>query len=112
VEGAGHPYGSKYVLSPTGLLCYRRRRSGSGISREQAKQRYAGQWLAFLVTEETPTGELWGQLLAHNPDRRELHRELREKKVERAYITFAGPVVKPGYAVILGGGSGSTSPSS
>jgi len=71
------------------------------MSLEQAKQRYAGQWLAFLVTEETPTGELWGQLLAHNPDRRELHRELREKKVERAYITFAGPVVKPGYTVIL-----------
>jgi hypothetical protein len=50
------------------------------MSLEQAKQRYAGQWLAFLVTEETPTGELW---------------------VERAYVTFAGPVVKPGYAVIL-----------
>jgi hypothetical protein len=26
---------------------------------------------------------------------------LREKKVDRAYVTFAGPVVKPGYAVIL-----------
>jgi len=57
--------------------------------------------LAFVVSEETPTGELMGQLIAHNPDRRELHRELREKKVERAYITFAGPVVKPGYAVTL-----------
>lgn len=68
---------------------------------EQAKQRYAGQWLAFLITEETPTGELLGQLLAHNPDRRQLHRELRKRKVERAYITFAGPVIKPGYAVIL-----------
>lgn len=67
----------------------------------QAKQRYAGQWLAFLITEETPTGELLGQLLAHNPDRRELHRELRKRKVERAYITFAGPVIKPGYTVIL-----------
>jgi hypothetical protein len=46
-------------------------------------------------------GELWGQLLAHNPDRRELHRELQEKQVKRAYIIFAGPVVKPGYTVIL-----------
>lgn len=46
-------------------------------------------------------GELLGQLIAHNPDRRELHRELREKTVERAYVTFAGPAVKPGYAVIL-----------
>lgn len=71
------------------------------VSLEQMKQRYAGQWLAFLVSEETPTGELLGQLIAHNHDRRELHRELREKKVKRAYITFAGPVVRPGYAVIL-----------
>ncbi|MBC8264892.1 MAG: hypothetical protein H8E47_12300 [Anaerolineales bacterium] len=70
-------------------------------SLEQVKQQYAGQWLAFLVGEETPAGELLGRLIAHNPDRRELHRELREKKVERAYVTFAGPVVKPGYAVIL-----------
>ena len=71
------------------------------VSLEQVKQRYAGQWLAFLVLEETPEGELLGQLIAHNPDRRELHRELREKKIKKAYITFAGPVVKPGYAVIL-----------
>lgn len=71
------------------------------MSLEQVKQQYAGQWLAFLVTQETPAGELLGQLIAHNPDRRELHRKLRKKKVERAYVTFAGPVVKPGYAVIL-----------
>ena len=71
------------------------------VNLEIAKQEYAGQWLAFLVTEEMPTGELLGQVIAHNPDRRELHRELREKKVDRAYVTFAGPVVKPGHAVIL-----------
>lgn len=71
------------------------------VSLEKAKQEYAGQWLAFLVTEEMPTGELVGQVIAHNFDRRELHRELREKKVDRVYVTFAGPVVKPGYAVIL-----------
>jgi len=71
------------------------------VSLEKAKEEYAGQWLAFLVTEERPTGELLGQVIAHNPDRRDLHRELGEKKVDRAYITFAGPVVKPGYAVIF-----------
>jgi hypothetical protein len=71
------------------------------VSLEQVKQQYVGQWLAFLVGEETPMGELLGQLIAHNPDRRELHQELREKKVKRAYVTFAGPAVKPGYAVIL-----------
>jgi len=71
------------------------------MSLEKAKQDYAGQWLAFLVAEEKPTGELLGEVIAHNYDRRELHRELREKKIDRAYVTFAGPVVKPGYAVIL-----------
>jgi hypothetical protein len=71
------------------------------MSLEKAKQDYAGQWLAFLVAEETPTGELLGQVIAHNHDRRELHRELREKKINCVYVTFAGPVVKPGYAVIL-----------
>ena len=71
------------------------------VSLEQVKQEYAGQWVAFLVTEEKPSGELLGQLIAHHLDRRELHQELREKNVERVYVTFAGPVVKPGYAVIL-----------
>ena len=50
------------------------------VSLEQAKRQYTGQWLAFLVTEETPKGELLGQLIGHNPDRRELHRELRERR--------------------------------
>ncbi len=66
----------------------------------ESKRQYAGEWLAFLVSEES-NGELLGQVIAHNPDRRELHRELREKQITRAYITFAGPVVKPGYAVIF-----------
>ena len=71
------------------------------VNLENAKQQYAGQWLAFLVTEETPAGELLGQIIAHNRDRRDLHRELRERKIERAYVTYAGPPVKPGYVVIL-----------
>jgi len=71
------------------------------VNLENAKQQYAGQWLAFLVTEETPAGELLGQIIAHNRDRRDLHRELRERKIKRAYVTYAGPPVKPGYVVIL-----------
>ena len=71
------------------------------VSLDLAKQQYPGQWLALLVTEEAPKGELLGELIAHNPDRRELHRVLREKKMTRAYITFAGPPVKPGYTAIL-----------
>ena len=71
------------------------------VNLDEIKQQYAGQWIAFSVSEEKPTGEIVGELIAHNLDRRELHREIREKKIKRAYITFAGPVVKPGYAVIL-----------
>jgi len=71
------------------------------VELQDAKQQYAGQWLAFLVTEETSTGKLLGQVIAHNPDRRELHRKLRAKKVKQVYVTFAGPSVKPGYAAIL-----------
>ena len=71
------------------------------VNLRDAKQRYAGEWLAFLVAEERPTGELFGQVIVHNPDRRELHKKLREKKVNQVYVTFAGPPVKPGYAVIL-----------
>ena len=74
---------------------------GVKLNLRDAKQQYAGQWLAFLVTEETATGELFGQVIAHNADRRELHRKLRTKKVKQAYVTFAGPAVKPGYAVIM-----------
>jgi len=71
---------SEWTRSPAGIRCRRRRRSVEKMSLEQAKQWYAGQWLAFLVSEESPTGERWGQLLAHHPDRRELHRELRDKE--------------------------------
>jgi len=71
------------------------------VTLEHAKQEYSGQWLAFLVTRETPEGQLLGRVIAHNADRRELHRQLRRRKVKKAYITFAGPPVKPGYAVML-----------
>lgn len=71
------------------------------VSLQQLKQQYDGEWVAFLVVEETPSGDLLGQMIAHNHDRRELHRELRAKRVERAYVTFAGPVIKPGYTAIL-----------
>ena len=70
-------------------------------SLQQLKQKYAGQWLAFLVAEEMPNGDLLGRMIAHNLDRRELHQELREKSIKRSYVTFAGPVIKPGYTVIL-----------
>ena len=71
------------------------------VNLEEAKQRYAGEWLAFSITEEAPTGELFGHVIVHNADRRELHRELRGKKVKQVYVTYAGPLVKPGYTVVF-----------
>ena len=71
------------------------------VSLDEAKRQHPGEWLAFLVTEELPFGEVLGRLIAHNPDRRELHRELRERNVRHAYVTFAGPVIRPGYTAIL-----------
>mgnify|MGYP000041232896 CR=1 FL=1 len=71
------------------------------VSLDEAKRRHPGEWLAFLVTEELPSGEILGRIIAHNPDRRELHRELRERNIRHAYVTFAGPVIKPGYTAIL-----------
>ena len=46
------------------------------VNLEDAKQRYAREWLAFSIAEEASTGELFGHVIAHNSDRRELHREL------------------------------------
>ena len=71
------------------------------VNLDEIKRQYPSQWIAFLVSEEKPTGEIVGELIAHNSDRRDLHEELRNKKIRKAYVTFAGPVVKPGYAVIL-----------
>ena len=71
------------------------------VSFQKLKEHYTGQWLAFLVAEESPSRDLLGEMIAHNHDRMELHQELREKSIKRAYVTFAGPVIKPGYPVIM-----------
>lgn len=71
------------------------------ISLDKAKEIYNGEWIAFTVEEKTPEGELIGTVVAHNVDRRELHKELRRKKIKNVYVTFAGPVPKPGYVIIL-----------
>lgn len=68
---------------------------------KEAKKKYKGEWIAFLVKEVTKKGELLGKLIAHDKDRRHLHRILRGKKVKSAYVTFAGPILKPGYAVMF-----------
>ena len=69
---------------------------------EQAKKKYAGECIAFVVKEEKDEIEkLEGEVIEHHKDRRELHKRLRERNIKNAYITFAGPLIKPGYSVMF-----------
>jgi hypothetical protein len=69
---------------------------------KEAKQLYPQEWIAFYVEEEgEEVDEARGQVLDHHPDRREIHRRLRERGVREAYITFAGPLIRPGYEVMF-----------
>ena len=69
---------------------------------EQAKTKYSGEWIAFLVYEEKEEIEmLEGEVIEHHKDRRKLHERLRQRNVKNAYVTFAGPLIKPGYSVMF-----------
>ena len=66
------------------------------------QKKYAGEWIAFVVKEEKDEIEkLEGEVIEHHKDRRELHKRLRERNIKNAYITFAGPLIKPGYSVMF-----------
>lgn len=69
---------------------------------KEAKQRYPQEWIAFRVEkEEKDVDATCGQVLDHDKDRREVHRRLRKRKVKDAYITFAGPPIRPGYEAMF-----------
>jgi hypothetical protein len=71
------------------------------ITLREAKEKYQGEWIAFLVHQDGKESELSGEILEHDFDRRELHKRLREKKIKKAYVTFAGELIKPGYEVMF-----------
>ena len=72
------------------------------ITLKDAKQLYSQEWIAFYVEEEgEEVDEVRGQVLDHHRDRREIHRRLRERGVKEVYITFAGPLIRPGYEVMF-----------
>ncbi|ODS42049.1 MAG: hypothetical protein MSIBF_01500 [Candidatus Altiarchaeales archaeon IMC4] len=69
---------------------------------ETLKKKYHGEWIAAKVLKENENREVTeAELITHNKDRRDLHRELREKHVKDAYVTYAGPVIKPGYSAMF-----------
>jgi len=72
------------------------------ITLKEAKKLYSQEWIAFHVEEEKEDiEEDRGKVLDHHIDRRELHRRLRERGVKEVYITFAGPLIRPGYEVMF-----------
>jgi len=69
---------------------------------EELKNKFKDEWLALKVIKENEAGQVVEcELIAHNRNKRDLHRKLREKEVQGVYITYAGPIVKPEYAVMF-----------
>lgn len=66
---------------------------------EEAKILYLGEWIAFRTLEESDNPD--GEVALHNKDRRAFDKELLERRLTNVYITFAGPPVPEGYAVIF-----------
>lgn len=66
---------------------------------EEARSQYQGQWIAFRTFEEKENPE--GEVVLHNKDRRAFDRELLRRGITDVYITFAGPAVPEGYAVMF-----------
>ncbi len=70
---------------------------------EQLRKEYGREWIALRILKEDKTGNILEcELIAHNREKAKLHKELREKEVKDAYITFAGEL-EPGYVVMLYG---------
>jgi hypothetical protein len=70
------------------------------ISLKEAKRKYKGKWIAFFIEKEKDSNPL-GKVLDYDEDKHLLHERLRQKKVKRVYITYAGPYIKPGYEVMF-----------
>lgn len=70
---------------------------------EDLKKKYEREWIALKILKEDETGNIIEcELIAHNRERAKLHKELREKDVKDAYVTFAGEL-EPEYAVMFYG---------
>ena len=66
---------------------------------EDAKTQYQGEWIAFHTLEEKDNPD--GEVVLHNKDRRAFDKELLDRGLIDVYITFTGPLVPEGYAVMF-----------
>ena len=66
---------------------------------EEAKKLYLDEWIAFRSNEngENPDGEV----LLHNKNRRVFDKELLSRELINVYITYTGPLIPEGYAILL-----------
>ena len=71
------------------------------LSLTEAKKRFKGEWIAFVIKKKLSADELLGEVVAHDKDKQNLHRILREKKISDTYITFSGPYIEPGYEAMF-----------
>jgi hypothetical protein len=71
------------------------------ITLKEAKKKFQGEWIAFLIHQNGQEHEPSGEVLEHDVDKHELHKKLRANKINDAYITYAGPFIKPGYEVMF-----------
>jgi hypothetical protein len=66
---------------------------------DEAKKLFQGEWIAFCTFEEGDNPE--GEVVLHHKDRRTFDKELLQQGLTDIYITFTGPPVPEGYAVIF-----------
>jgi len=57
--------------------------------------------LSALNKEGKEVDDAYGHVLDHDKDRRKIHQRLRERAAKDVYITFSGPLIRPGYEVMF-----------
>jgi len=66
---------------------------------EEAKKKYAGQWIAFRAKRRGKNPE--GEVILHHRDRYAFDKELLRQGLTNVHITFAGPAIPEGYAALF-----------
>ena len=64
---------------------------------EEIRESYAGEWLAIAILEESKGKPAEVELVCHSGDKDEVWKEIRGDS-RRIYVTYAGPMLREGYA--------------
>jgi hypothetical protein len=66
---------------------------------DEAKALYPEEWIAFDASDDSDNPQ--GKVVLHHRDRRQFDRELISRGLVNVYVTFAGPLIPEGYAVMF-----------